>query len=113
METTRNSIEVLLEKAEQYGKTSLELFKLKAVEKTSDTISKIFIYGIIASVILLFAIAANIGIALWIGDLIGKSYYGFFCVAGFYFIVGCVLFFWMKNTIKTKVGNSIISKMLN
>jgi len=31
METTPNSIEVLLEKAEQYGKTSLELFKLKAV----------------------------------------------------------------------------------
>ncbi len=113
METTPNSIEVLLEKAEQYGKTSLELFKLKAVEKTSDTVSKLIVYCIVASVIMLFAIAVNIGIALWIGDLLGKSYYGFFCVAGFYFIVGCVLFFLMKNDIKKKVGNSIIIKMLN
>lgn len=113
METTPNVIEALLEKAEQYGKTSLELFKLKAVEKTSDTISKLFVYGIVAAVILLFAIAVNIGIALWIGDLLGKSYYGFFCVAGFYAIAGCVLFFWMKDTLKTKVGDSIIIKMLN
>ena len=113
METTPNSIEVLLEKAEQYGKTSLELFKLKAVEKTSDTISKLFVNSTVAAVILLFAIAVNIGIAMWIGDLLGKSYYGFFCVAGFYFIVGCVLLFVMKNAIKTKVGNSIIIKMLN
>ncbi|MFY7964703.1 MAG: phage holin family protein [Chitinophagaceae bacterium] len=113
METTQNSIDVLLEKAEQYGKTSLELFKLKAIEKTSNTISKLVIYCIAASVLMMFAIAANIGLALWLGDLLNKTYYGFFCVAGFYFIVGCVLLFVMKNAIKTKVGNSIILKMLN
>jgi len=62
---------------------------------------------------MLFAIAVYFGFAMWIGDLLGKSYYGFFCVAGFYFIVGCVLLFVMKNAIKTKVGNSIIIKMLN
>lgn len=113
MEAKANSIETLLEKAEQYGKTSLELLKLKAVEKTSDAISKFFVYCVFGSVMLLFAIAANIGIALWLGDLLGKSYYGFFCVAGFYVIVGCVLIFFMKNSLKTKVGNSIIIKMLN
>ncbi len=113
METKPNAIESLLEKAEQYGKTSIELLKLKAVEKTSNTLSKLVFYCVFATVILLFAIAVNIAIALWLGDLLGKPCYGFFCVSGFYVIVGCVLFFLLKNYIKTKIGNSIIIKMLN
>jgi len=113
MKTSPDAFAVLLEKAEKYGQTSLELFKLKALEKASDTLSKLFVYVIAATLILLFAIVVNIGIALWIGDLFKKTYYGFFCVAGFYAIVGGVLFFWLKKSIKTKVDNSIITKMLN
>ena len=39
MEDKTNIFESLLERASDYGKTSYELVKLKAVDKTSDVVS--------------------------------------------------------------------------
>lgn len=113
MEHKGNFIEPLLERAESYGKTSLQLLKLKAVDKTADITSTFISRGIVVAVITLFIVIVNIGLALWIGDLLGKSYYGFFCVAAFYLILGGVLYFFMHETIKKQIGNSIVSQILN
>ena len=113
MEDKNNFIEPLLERAESYGKTSYELLKLKAVDKTADLTSTIISRGAAVLMLYMFIVIVNIGIALWLGDLLGKSYYGFFCVAGFYAIIGGVLFFFMHDSIKKRVSNSLISQMLN
>ena len=105
-------IEPLLERAEAYGKTSYELIKLKAVDKTADITSTLVSRGAVVLVLSMFIVIVNIGIALWLGDILGKSYYGFFCIAGFYGIVGGVLYFFMHDTIKKRVSNSLISQML-
>lgn len=112
METQQNYIEPLIERAENYGKTSLELIKLKTVEKTADVVSTSVSRGAAILFLTMFTVIINIGIALWLGDVLGKSYYGFFCVAGFYGIVGGVLYFFMHNWIKERVSNSLISQML-
>ncbi len=105
-------IQPLLERAEAYGKTSYELIKLKAVDKTADITSTLVSRGAVVLVLSMFIVIVNIGIALWLGDILGKSYYGFFCIAGFYGIVGGVLYFFMHDTIKKRVSNSLISQML-
>jgi hypothetical protein len=105
--------EPLLERAEAYGKTSYELIKLKAVDKTSEIVSTLVSRGAAILMLSMFIVIVNIGIALWLGDLFGKSYYGFFCVAGFYAIIGGVLYFLLHNRIKKAVSNSLISQMLN
>ena len=106
-------IEPLFERAEAYGKTSYELIKLKAVDKTSDVLSTFVSRGAVILVLSMFIVIVNIGIALFLGDLLGKSYYGFFCVAGFYGIIGGVLYFFLHDKIKKYVSNSIITQMLN
>lgn len=106
-------IEPLLDKAEAYGKTSFELIKLKAVDKTSEVLSTFVSRGIVILVLSMFIVIVNIGIALWLGDLLGKAYYGFFCVAGFYGVIGGVLYFFLHDYIKKNVSNSIVSQMLN
>lgn len=106
-------IEPLFEKAEQYGKTSLELIKLKAIDKSSQIAGTFISRTLAVLVFSMFLIVATIGVALWLGDLLGKSYYGFFCVAAFYLIIGSVIFFMMHNKIKNKVSNSIITQSLN
>lgn len=106
-------IEPLLEKAEAYGKTSYELIKLKAIDKTSEVVSTIVSRGAVVLMLSMFIVIVNIGIALFLGDILGKSYYGFFCVAGFYGIIGGVLYFFLHNRIKAFVTNSIITQMLN
>jgi hypothetical protein len=106
-------IEPLVEKVEQYGKTSYELIKLKAIYTTTKVASTFVSRGIFFIVIFMAIVVLTIGLALWLGDLLGKSYYGFFCVATFYAIVGGVLYFYLHTKIKNGVSNAIISQMLN
>ncbi|MBL7882741.1 MAG: hypothetical protein JNL69_01630 [Bacteroidia bacterium] len=113
MEIKMNFIAPLFERAEEYGKTSYELFKLKAIDKIAEMVSTIVsrVYFMIA--LAMFATTLNIGISIWLGEMLGKVYYGFFCVAGFYSIIGIVLFFFLHRPIKNKVSNRIISQMIN
>ncbi len=113
MEHNTLFVEPLLIKAEAYGKTSYELIKLKAIDKTSDVLSSGVSRGSVVLVLSIFIAMLNVGVALWLGDLLGKSYYGFFCVAGFYALCGFILYFYMHNWIKERVSNSIILQMLN
>jgi hypothetical protein len=112
MEAQTNSIDPLLERAEAYGKTSFELLRLKTLSKAADVTSSLFSRTIFILLFSFFAFTINIAIALWIGDLLGKAYYGFFIVAGFYAIVSIVLLL-AHNSIKTRVNNSIIKQLFN
>jgi len=112
METKVKLIEPLLERAEQYSKTSFELLKLKSLDKTADISSSLISRLLLVFVLLLFVLTLNIAIALWLGDLLGKNYYGFLIVASFYGLGGIILFY-IHPLIKANINNSIIKQMLN
>jgi hypothetical protein len=113
METTKDVIEPLIERAEEYAKTSIELLKLNTVDKASGVVSTLISRGSAVLVLAMFTVMINIGIALWLGDLLGKTYYGFFCVSVFYLVIGSILYFFLHNTIKKRISNSIITQLLN
>jgi hypothetical protein len=113
MEEKIKKVLPLFEEAEQYGKTTVELWKLKAVDKTAVISSGIVSRGIAVLLIAMFVLIASIGIALWLGDLLGKTYYGFFCVAGAYGIAGAIVYLVLHKSIKQKVGDAIVKQMLN
>ncbi|MGZ4034085.1 MAG: hypothetical protein ACXVPU_07200 [Bacteroidia bacterium] len=113
MEEKTNFIEPLLERAEEYAKTSYELFKLKALDKTADVLSTFISRLIFILTIILFVMVITIGVSLWLGDILGKSYYGFFCVAGFYAVMALAFYFFMHKGVKKQVGNLIVSQALN
>lgn len=113
MEDKLNFIEPLFEKAREYGKTSFELFKLKALDKTAGSMSTIVSRGLVVFAFAMFITILNIGVSLWLGELLGRLYYGFFCVAGFYALLGIVLYFFLNKWIKKRVSNSIILQILN
>ncbi|HEV8515324.1 MAG TPA: hypothetical protein VGQ59_18705 [Cyclobacteriaceae bacterium] len=104
-------IETLFEKAENYSKTSLELFKLTAIDKSADVVSSLVVRFSIFMVGVVFMLVINIGIAMWLGELLGKPYYGFFVVAAFYAMVTTLLYVFRHEWIKTPVSNSIITQM--
>ena len=112
METKTSIIEPLIERAEAYGKTSFELLRLKALNKTADVSSTLFSRTLFVLVIAIFAFTINIAIALWLGDLLGKAYYGFLIVSGFYAIVGVILLV-AHPSIKASVNNTIIKKLFD
>ncbi len=112
MEDKASLIEPLIERAKEYGQTSYDLIKLKVLDKTADLGSTLVVHSILLIVLSMFLLIINIGIALWFGDILGKSYYGFFIVGVFYLIIGIVLMF-MQPGIKIRVNSSIIKQALS
>lgn len=106
-------MEPLFARAEEFGKSSLELIKLKTLDKTADVVSTLISRGAAILILSMFTIIVNVGIALWLGDLLGKSYYGFFCVAGFYGLIGIILYFFTHTWMKKSISESIITQVLN
>jgi phosphoglycerol transferase MdoB-like AlkP superfamily enzyme len=112
MDEQTGLIESLIEKGEQYGKTTLELLKLKTLDKSADVASNLVSWLIVLIFAVLFFLILNIGVALWLGELLGKSYYGFFIVAGFYALLALIFSIFRKQLIKNPVNNSIIEQVL-
>ena len=111
IDTRKELIEDLFERSESYIKTNVELIKLKAIDKTADIVSAAVANGAMIIFGLTFFLMLNVGIALWLGQVMGQTHYGFMVVAGFYAIVTLLVFMLRKN-IKTPISNSIISQML-
>jgi hypothetical protein len=112
MEENTSSIESLYEHIEAYSKTSLELYKLKAIEKTAEVTSSLASNVVVLSVVSFFILFFNIGIAIWLGELCGKIYYGFFIVAAFYALSALVIYSFRNKWIIKPISNTIITQAL-
>lgn len=113
MENTTTTIEKLIEKAEVYSKTTLELCKFNAIYKAADIFSSLTIRLVLIVVVVLFSLMVNIGLAFYLGDYFGKNYYGFFVIALFYFFLGIIVYIFRNQWIKHPVSNFIISQSLS
>jgi len=113
MEQTENVLESLLEKVSDYGHTSLELAKLKTLDTTASVVSSLAFYTIALAILLVFMITLNIGLGLWVGELLGKFYLGFFIVTLFYGIAGFILYYFLETPIKKRIHNIVIHKALH
>jgi hypothetical protein len=112
METQPGSIELLFEKVEIYGQTTIELTKLKVLETTTHVITSLISRLIVIIMISIFILVINIGIALMLGEFLGKSYYGFFIIAAFYLAGGIVLHFFIRGWIQKPISELIIKQSL-
>lgn len=113
MDEPKEMIESLIEKGEEYGKTTLELLKLKTIDKSSDIASNLVSWIVVIVFAILFFTIANIGVALWLGEILGSSYLGFFTVAGFYGLLTLIFLVFRKQLIKNPVNNSIVKQILD
>ena len=108
MANQTSSLESMFERIKNYIETRAELLKLKAIDKSSSFVSVLITYVAVFVIFWFFFLLLNIGIALLIGDLLGKFYYGFFILAAFYAIVGIVLLKNKNKWVKTPVINMMV-----
>jgi hypothetical protein len=112
MNENANMIESMMERAAGYGKTSYELIKLKAIDKTSDIVSSFVPLYVVFIFILFFVLFLSIGLALWFGEIFGKTYYGFFLLSACYGLTGIFIRVFMYKWLKTLVCNKFIKQVL-
>ena len=112
MEATPGTLESLIGKAKAYFVTTLELTKLKLTQTFTAAMSalafKVILIGLISVLLIIFSIGAG----LWLGELLGKSYYGFFAVSGLYLVLIIVVHLFLQKWIKKIISNSILKNLL-
>jgi len=107
-----NLVESLIGNSTDYVETRLNLFKLKMVDKSSDIASSVISFVPLIFIFLLVFILVNIGIALLIGDLLGKAYWGFLILSAIYIITALVLYKQRDKWVKVPFANMLIKKFL-
>jgi len=112
MNNPETSIETLFEKVENYAKITAELFKLHAIDKSANIFSSLGVQMILFVFFVLFLFSINIGISLWIGQCLGKLYYGFFVVAALNAIIISIVFVFRMQWIKAPIRNYIIKQIM-
>ena len=113
MENQSTPVESLIDRVKNYVETRIDLLRLKAIDKSSSFLS--FFISLIVVILISFisVILLSVGIALLLGDLLGKLYYGFFIVAGFYLITGLVLYSLKEKWLKAPIADSMIKKLMD
>ena len=112
MQNQTNAIEDLFSKTTDYLEARVELLELKAIGKTS-VITSSFVSGLVIGIVIsLVLIFLHLGIAIWLGTILGKLYYGFFIVAGFYTLVAILVYLLRKQLLQTPVKNAVIKNLI-
>lgn len=111
MDNQATTIEMLFERAEDYTRTTIELTKLNVIDKSADVLSSLLSRLTVIIVAAMFVLLVNIGFSIWLGELLGETYYGYFVVSGAYFVLAIVIHSFKDQWIKVPVSNFIITKM--
>lgn len=104
-------IEVLFEKVESYTKTTLELYRLRAIDKITDVFATLASSLVIAVIIALFFILISIGLALYLGEILGKDYFGFFALGGFYGLIALIIAMNRRVWLEIKLNDFLINQI--
>lgn len=112
MQTTIDHLESIITKAGDIAETKVELWKLRAAGKISETVSSMLAKIAMVIIIGLAVIIFSFGAAYWLGSTLGNVYYGFFIVGGIYALVGLIVFIFRDSLIKGPVSSMIIDKII-
>ena len=112
MENQSSPVESLIDRVKSYVETRIDLLRLKAIDKSSSFLSLLISMIVVILVSFISVIMISVGIALLLSELLGRSYYGFFIVGGFYLITGLVLFSLREKWLKKPIANSMIKKLM-
>jgi len=108
---TAPAFEELLENTKTYLETNVDLLKLKFVDKTSVVTSSLISIITIAALLLITLMLTGIGVAIWLGKILGEYYYGFYIVAGFLLILIIIVYIFREKLLKKPIANSLIENM--
>ena len=112
IDENENILSTLLDSLEEYGRTNVELIKLKGLDKISNLAATVISRVTVMIACATFILMASIGLAFWLGEVLGRIWYGFFVVAAFYGLLGLMAYFFMYKGLKRIFADMIIHQML-
>ena len=112
MNETFEKVDGLTQHVKDYINTKIEITKLRLAEKTSQVVGNVIAILIVAVLFLFVVVFGSLAGAWALSDMIGKPYAGFLIVAGFYLLLGIIVWVARGRLIRFPVMNALI-KMLH
>ena len=113
MENGPTAVEELFYKLKDYGETTVDLYKLKAINKVSGFTSTLIVSVILIILLFLIMICVSVGFALLIGLWLGQAFWGFFVMGILYLIIGLILYSNRKKILKDPISNKFIKELID
>jgi hypothetical protein len=111
MEKSIEKIEELAKNSSLYFKHHVSLIKLEAAEKTSKIMSNGISLIFISMIFFLFAFFFGLAFAVMLQYFVGELYLALLIVAGFYGIIGIILWKFRNKLIRIPIMNSILHEL--
>ncbi|MDP3461496.1 MAG: phage holin family protein [Bacteroidales bacterium] len=105
--------EVIVSDLKAYLNTRLQLIRLETTSKITEIGSELFTSVFLGLIGFLFILFFSLTAGFYLADYFQKYYVGFGIVAGFYFLVGLILYVFRKKVFLTPIRKRIIRKILN
>ncbi|MEA4840867.1 MAG: phage holin family protein [Bacteroidales bacterium] len=103
--------ELLWKRAVDYGKTNMELIKLRLLNSVLDLFSSLIPPVILFFIVGFFLLFLSFGLALWLSEILGNVYLGFLIVAIIYGIAAMIVHLFLHKRIKKVVSDYIIKQI--
>ncbi|HEY8513113.1 MAG TPA: phage holin family protein [Cyclobacteriaceae bacterium] len=100
-------LENLFESVSGYVESKFELFKMEVREEVAGIVARVLVVLLIGLSFLLFLILASIGLAYYLGTLVGMTG-GIMIVAGFYLLI-FILMIVFRESVSEGVNNMVMS----
>jgi lipopolysaccharide export LptBFGC system permease protein LptF len=107
-----SNIEALFSKTGEYLETRIDLFKLKAVDSSSNAVASLTWRMVVLWISMFSFFFLNLGLSIWIGNVLGQLFYGFFIVGIFYLLTGLIIYLFRHTCIKMPVNDLLVKKLL-
>ncbi len=111
-DSNSTTIKDLAERARDYINTSVQLAKLKIVNKVSSAASSLVTMIVLPLLILVVLILFSVGFSFWLGKILGAYHYGFFIIGAFFILVIILIYKFRDKWLKMPVANSLIENIL-
>ncbi|OYU56197.1 MAG: hypothetical protein CFE25_02830 [Chitinophagaceae bacterium BSSC1] len=112
MNETANHMEQLLESANQYGKLSTELWKLKAVDKSAELLASTTKVLLLLFIFVISFLFCSVGLALFLGSFFSNMPLGFLLTGFVFGLIGILIYIMRNHWIKWPVRNAFIHAIL-
>jgi cytochrome c biogenesis protein CcdA len=103
----------MLNETRNYVETRIDLVQYKTIDKTSRVAGSLLSSIILVAAGFLVMLIIGFGLALLIGERLGKPYYGFFVIGGIFLIFALLLYGFRREWMKTPITNHIIRNIFN
>jgi hypothetical protein len=110
MKEDHNLIDGLVKRITEFGQANIELIKLRIIDKTISIISALFPDLIVGTLLAIFLFFLNLGLAFWLGNLLGKIYFGFLALSLVYLMLGFAAHFFMRRWFKKVAAQYLIKQ---